>query len=282
MIPCKRIFSFPQRSDKMPFPEDPVGHQPERPLQMERFHILPFRLPAKPGPFRPSGHKARSAFPLLQIKIRMFQEKPGQRPLIFLRRKRTGRVHQPSAGLEHDCSGSEDILLPGRARADQLRTPLGQSLLLFAEHPLAGAGSIHRDLVKKFRKPLRKLFRRMIGYHHISQAHPLHILGQNPGPGRMNLVGEQKPPPLQPGCNMACLPPGRRTEVKDKIPGLRVKKRSRGHGAWLLDIVDPCLVERAASGAAVLPIKVSFRSPGNRPQGESGQPAQQLGFPCRA
>ena len=109
--------------------------------------------------------------------------------LILLRRKGTSGINDPSSRLQHGGGQVKDLLLPCGAHSHMLLAPLVSGFLILSEHPFPGAGGIHCDLVEKLWKTNCQAPGVLIGHHSISDAHPLYILGKDPGPGRMDLVG---------------------------------------------------------------------------------------------
>ena len=106
---------------------------------------------------------------------------------------------------------------------------LGDGHRFLAEHSLAGAGSIHKDAVKKFRQSGGNAARILIEDHRIGHAHPLQIALEHLGADRHEFVAHQQPLPTQRSGKLAAFAAGGRAQVQH--PHSRPdpqQRRSRG------------------------------------------------------
>ena len=189
-----------------------------------------------------------------------FQE-TDNRTFILFRRECAGRIDKPSSRTQHGCRLFHNLRLSLCAHTYIFRTPVGECLFLFAKHSLTGTGRINYDPVKKKRKTGSQTMRRLIGHQCVANPHSLQIGGQNSGPLRMNLIGDQNPFPPQAGCQFRALAARCRTEVQHTLPRLCTAEHGRYHGAGLLDIIHSCLMPGETSRSEVPGIIKTVRFP---------------------
>ncbi len=176
--------------------------------------------------------------------------------LVLLPGKGTGRIDQPAPRLKHPGGTVQNFILP----------PLLTGGLVLAEHPLPGAGRIHKNPVKIPRQPLRQTLRRLIGDTGVSDSHPLYVFRQDLCPAGMNLIAQQKPPALQLGGQLRALAPGGRAQIQHPVSGPRSQKLRRQHGAGLLNIIEPGLMAGMLSRPVGRLIIISVFRPGHSRQ----------------
>ena len=113
----------------------------------------------------------------LDLKIGMRLQKRADHALVFLRRKGTGRVDEPSAAAEHFCRAVQNFLLPVGAHRDRFLAPVGHCGFLLAEHSLAGARRVDQNFIEPAREPLREPSWMLAQHQRVRHAQPLHIPG---------------------------------------------------------------------------------------------------------
>ncbi len=231
----------------------------------QTLRFVRFRRPAAPGQ-TPGG--------VQDLHLRMSAKQPAYAPLILQRCKGTGGVYQSAARPQHGRGTIQYPILPGGAPLHILRTPLLPGVLIFAEHPLAGAGSIHQDTVKIPRKNLRQPFRRLVQNQAVANPQPFHILRQYPGPLGMDLIAHQQSPAPHPPGDLGAFTSGGGAEVQHLLPRFRPQKNHRGHGTGLLDVIDPrFMVGMSARAGKSMAVVKAFLLPGHSLQmpGAQGQ-----------
>ena len=196
--------------------------------------------------------------------IRMPGKESRHRFLVLLGGKGAGGVHQPSAGPEHLRRRVQNFPLPPGAHLHQLRGPVRHRRRFFAEHALPGAGRVHQNPVKKAGKPLGQGRRGFVQDQGVGNPHPLYVLGKDFCPLGVNLVAHQQAPAPHLSGNLGGLAPGGGAKVQNPLPGLWVQEHRRGHGAGLLKIVDPRVVEGVQAGSGLRVIVVPRFLPGHR------------------
>ena len=200
------------------------------------------------------------------------------RALVFLRRKRAGRINEPSAAPQHLRRAVQDLLLTPGAHFDRFLAPIGDGRLFLAEHPLARAGRVHKDLVKPFREALRQLLRMLVQHQCIRNSEPLHISGEDPRPLWVDLIADQQPLAAQCSGQLGRLASRRGTQVEHPFAGLHIQKSRRCHRARLLQIVKPRVVIGAEAGAALRVIVKAVLRPRHRRQAELRERRRQTGL----
>ena len=80
-----------------------------------------------------------------------------------------------SAGAQRRGNRGQQLPLQGGALLNQLFAVLGKGGGFFVKHPLAAAGRIDQNAVKKTAKSLPQMFSRFIEHNHIRRAHALDI-----------------------------------------------------------------------------------------------------------
>ena len=104
-------------------------------------------------------------------------QKPRHRPLVLLRGKGAGGIHQPPAGTNQRRGGTQNFRLPTGAHLHGLLTPVRDGGFLFPEHSLSGTGRVHQHPVKETGKPLRQGGRMLVGHQCVRNGHALNVPG---------------------------------------------------------------------------------------------------------
>ena len=185
------------------------------------------------------------------LKLGMAGQKVQHRPLVLGRGKGAGGVDQVPARAEHFRRFFQDLTLSHGAQSHVLGAPHGHGIRLLAEHTLTRAGSVHHDLIEEDREFLGQLGGGGVGDHGVPYPHALHVLGQDSRAGGVDLVGHQKPLTAQGGGQLGSLAAGGGAEVKYPLTGLGGTQGGGEHGAGLLDVVRPRLVEGVLAGAGL-------------------------------
>ena len=110
---------------------------------------------------------------------------------------------------------------------------LGHSHGFLAEHPLAGAGRIHENTVKKLRQSGGNSAGVLVQHHGVGHAHPLQIAPEHLGAGGNELVAHQQPLPAQRCRQLAALAAGGRAGIQHPHPGPD-PQQGRGTGSGRL------------------------------------------------
>ena len=122
--------------------------------------------------------------------------------------------------------------------------PVLHHILIPAEHPFPGTGSVHQYLIKEFRPNFCQLFRTFACNADIGDSGKFQVLKKRPGPGITDIIGHQHPPALKPGPQFRALTARRRTKVQDPVPRLYRKHGSRRHGAGFLKVIQAAVISR--------------------------------------
>ena len=184
----------------------------------------------------------------LNLKFRMAGQKRGHRPLILLGGEGAGGVHQTPAGGQKLRRCVQNPGLPPGAHLHQLWAPVFQGGCLLPEHPLPGAGGIHQHPVEPAGKPLGQPLRRLLEYQGVGNGHALHVLGENFGTLWVILVAYQQALPSHLGRQLGGLAAGSGAQIQDPQARLHPQQLRRGHGAGLLQVVQPRLMPGVQAG----------------------------------
>ena len=181
--------------------------------------------------------------------LRMPRQKSAHLGLVFLGREGTGGITQQAAGPQRCGRVVQNGRAQRRALGHQRRRMLAQSLRLLAEHPLAGTGRVHQNLIKKCRKCRRHTRGALIQHKGVCYTHTLQIAFQHAGPRRHIFIGHQQALPAQSGGQLACFAAGRRAQVQHTFARAHAQQTRRHAGRRLLHIEHARVVVRMAARA---------------------------------
>ena len=168
-----------------------------------------------------------------QRELRVALQKCRHLSLVLFRGKGAGGVDHLAAGSQAGRRVVQDLCPQCGALLHQRFTVLGHSHGFLAEHPLAGAGCIHENTVKKFRQSGGNAASVLVQHHGVGHAHPLQIAPEHLGAGGNELVAHQQPLPAQRCRQLAALAAGGRAGIQHPHPGPD-PQQGRGTGSGRL------------------------------------------------
>ena len=172
----------------------------------------------------------------VRLEIGMRAQKFPHGALVFQPVERARGIHQLSAGAHHARRVVQNRRLPRGAARGRVRVPLGRGFRVAAEHALAGAGRVHQNAVEKRGQDARQCFRRRGGHERVGNAQPLEVSEQDARAGKLDLVGKQEAPAVQPRRDLPAFAAGRGAQVEHALAGLRVERRHGRHRGCVLQI----------------------------------------------
>ena len=172
----------------------------------------------------------------VRLEIGMRAQKFPHGALVFQPVERARGIHQLSAGAHHVRRVVQNRRLPRGAARGRVRVPLGRGFRVAAEHALAGAGRVHQHAVEKRGQRARQRFRRSGGYKGVRDAQPLEVSEQDARAGKLDLVGKQEAPAVQPRRDLPAFAAGRGAQVEHALAGPRVERRHGRHRGCVLQI----------------------------------------------
>ena len=141
-----------------------------------------------------------------------------------------------------------------------------------AEHALTGAGRVHQHRVEALRPPACQTLRHIARHQRVGHAHALHVAAEHLCTPGHRLVAHQQALAQHPPGDLRGLAAGCGAQVKDALPGARVKGRDGHHGAGLLQVVGTRLVQGYRARVRLDGQVAGGGLPGHR----SAQPLQRL------
>ena len=172
----------------------------------------------------------------------------------------------------------QNLRLPPGAHEDRFLRPVGHCRLFFSEHALAGAGRVDENFIEPARKACLQPLRMLVQDQRVCDAQPLDVRRENFCALGVDLIADQKPAPAHLSCQLRGFSAGRRAQVQNPLPGLRVQQRRGRHRTCLLQIVKPCLVIGRLSGSCLRVIVKAARLPRHGAQRKAGQIGRRLRF----
>ena len=118
----------------------------------------------------------------------------------------------------------------------------------------------------------------LIEYHGVGHRHALQISTEDHRPLGFDLVGHQQPLPIQQCSKLRGFPARRSTQVQHPHSRPHVQKPGGGHGAGLLEVVQPRLVIGGQAGPGVGIVVIAAVCPGHGGQSKWTQLGRGVGF----
>ena len=230
-----KAFSFRKRAD---FGQGTIAERAFLRLPGEARQKMPLALDAVRPQAQAAALRRADAGQLegVRLEIGMRAQKFPHGSLVFQPVERARGIHQPAAGAHHARRVVQNRRLPRGAARGRVRVPLGRGLRVAAEHALAGAGRVHQHAVKKRGQRARQRFRRRGGHERVCHAQPLEVSEQDARAGKLDLVGKQEAPAVQPRRDLPAFAAGRGAQVEHALAGPRVERRHGCHRGRVLQI----------------------------------------------
>jgi hypothetical protein len=249
-----RVGTLFEQGEEMPLAAHAVG--PQAHGAGERFPaVRPFRAARREMGRRGRGH---------QIKERVFVEEPGDDPLVLLGSEGAGGIDEPPPGAQHGRCTAQDGQLPPGMGLQLPFVPLPDRVRVFAEHAFPRAGGVDEDAVEIAGEPRGESVGRFVQHEGVFHPEPFQVDHQGLDARRMDFIRHQETPVAHALGQVRRLAAGGGAQVEHALPRLRVEEGRRGHGAGLLQVIEPGGVVGMLARLGGLVAVEAFRTPWHR------------------